>query len=357
MEGRVYLAAALDGLGSHPAAWRRADVPPTELFDPGRIVAMARLAERGMLDFVTLDDQFPSAPEPGHLHGALDAWLALTHAAGHTTRLGLFPTGVAHGDPAVMAARAVTLDRIAAGRGGWRPRVALSDEERRRATADPERYAAFTEERFAQADAFVAAVAEFWDSWREESLTDVRRVEPDGRHPGASLYARVPTPASGRPLTAVLAHFSTPYRLAARHADIVFVTPFDREDVVAIRAELAGLCTELRRVPTPLTVLADLNVILAETDSEAAARKRELDRWVPFSSDAATFTGTPDKLADLIEEWHRDGGVDGFRIRPAVLSEDLTATVEGLVPLLRERGLLTADHGLPLRGRIRRNTA
>ncbi|MEU3349632.1 LLM class flavin-dependent oxidoreductase [Streptomyces sp. NPDC006700] len=349
MDGRIYLAAALDGLGSHPAAWRRTDAP-ADLFDPRRIVALTRLAERGGLDLVTLDDQVPATPEPGRAHGALDAWLALAQAAAHTSRIALFPTGVAQGDPAVMAARAVTLDRISQGRGGWRPRVRLSDEERRRATADPDRYAAFTEERFAQTDEFVGEVTAFWDSWPEEPPAG--RVEPAGRPVRASGYARVPTAASGAPLTAVLAHFSTPYRLAARHADLVFVTPFSRDDVIAVRTELAELCAGFRRGRAPLAVLADLDVVLAETESAAVERRRELDRWVPCTSDAAMFTGTPEMLADLIEEWHRDGGVDGFRFRPAVLSEDLVAIVEGMVPLLQERGLLKAAHGLPLRARL-----
>jgi alkanesulfonate monooxygenase SsuD/methylene tetrahydromethanopterin reductase-like flavin-dependent oxidoreductase (luciferase family) len=347
----LLLGAALDGLGAHPAAWRRTAVPPRTLFDPRRVAAMAQLAERGALDFVTLDDQF-SAPAPGFLHGALDAWLALTHAAAVTTRVTLFPTGFAQGDPAVMAARAVTLDRVAAGRGGWRPRVALTEAERRRATADPPAHAAFTEERFARTDAFVAAVTGLWDSWPEGSPAGMHRAGADGEDPGEPGHPRLPTAPWGRPLTAVLAHFHTPYRLAARHADLVFVTPRDREDVLAVRAELAALCGELRRNAAPPAVLADLNVVLAETASAAAGRLSELDADLPFTSDAATFTGTAAELAALMAEWHRDGGVDGFRIRPAVLAEDLTATVETLVPELRERGLLPDDLPPPLRSRL-----
>ncbi|MEU6382659.1 LLM class flavin-dependent oxidoreductase [Streptomyces bauhiniae] len=351
MEGPIYLAAALDGLGSHPAAWRQTETPG-QLFDPQRIVSLAQLAEHGMLDLITLDDQVPTVPEPGYAHGALDAWLTLAQAAAHTSHLALFPTGVAHGEPAVMAGRAVTLDRIAGGRGGWRPRVRLTDDERRRATADPERYAAFTEERFAQADAFVGEVTACWGTWPEEPGGSPDRHGATGDRLRTGGHARVPTAMSGSPLTAVLAHFSTPYRLAARHADIVFITPFGRRDVVAIREELAKLCTGLRKGRAPLAVLADLDVVLGGTDSEAAERRRELDQWIPYESDAAMFTGTPEKLAELLEEWHRDGGVDGFRIRPAVLSRDLTLVVEKLVPLLQERGLLKATHGLPLRTRI-----
>ncbi|MFD0821105.1 FMNH2-dependent monooxygenase, partial [Micromonospora zhanjiangensis] len=50
-----------------------------------------------------------------------------------------------------------------------------------------------------------------------------------------------------------------------------------------------------------------------------------------------------DELADLLAEWH-EAGVDGFRLRPAVLPDDLTAITRALVPALRERGLFRAGY-------------
>jgi len=347
----MYLAAALDGFGAHPAAWHRSGT--AGLYDPARVVAMARLAEEGRLDLVTLDDQQPVTAAGGVPHGALDASLVLATAAGATVHLGLFATGVATGDPVVAAARIATFDRVTGGRGGWRPRVALTDEERRRATEDPERYAAFTEERFAQATDFTGAVTELWAAWREDDRSGPRRVVRRGGAFGVDACPKVPVLPSGPPLTAVLAHFSTPYRLAARHADLVFVTPFSRDDVVAVLTEVRAHCAEQERGPVPLTVLADLDVVLADTEAEAAARRSALDALAPQVSDAATFTGTPAGLADLLEEWHSDGGVDGFRLRPAVLSEDLPKVVSGLVPVLRERGLCKTAYGTSLRSRLR----
>src|SRR6202008_3198686 len=140
------LAVALDGHGAHPAAWRFVDEPVASLFDPARVTELARLAERGLLDLVTLDDQHPTAPEPGRAHGALDATLALTAAAAQTVHIGLVPTCVVVGEPAVVAGRVETFDRIAAGRGGWRPCVAVSAARKRLAAADRPGRAGFTEE-------------------------------------------------------------------------------------------------------------------------------------------------------------------------------------------------------------------
>ena len=52
----THLALALDGAGWHPAAWREPDAEPQRLFDPRRWVEIVQEAERGLLDFVTLED-------------------------------------------------------------------------------------------------------------------------------------------------------------------------------------------------------------------------------------------------------------------------------------------------------------
>jgi FMN-dependent oxidoreductase (nitrilotriacetate monooxygenase family) len=72
-----------------------------------------------------------------------------------------------------------------------------------------------------------------------------------------------------------------------------------------------------------------------------------------------TFTGTPEQVADTLEEWFRGGAADGFNIMPAVLPSGLEAFVDHVVPLLQERGLfrheyagstLRDHYGLPVPG-------
>ena len=52
----LHLAVALDGAGWHPAAWREPDARPAELFDAGYWADLVAEAERGSLDFVTIED-------------------------------------------------------------------------------------------------------------------------------------------------------------------------------------------------------------------------------------------------------------------------------------------------------------
>jgi FMN-dependent oxidoreductase (nitrilotriacetate monooxygenase family) len=66
--------------------------------------------------------------------------------------------------------------------------------------------------------------------------------------------------------------------------------------------------------------------------------------------------GTPEQIADLIEDWFRDGAADGFNLMPPMLPAMLEVFIAEVVPLLQKRGLfrtgyagetLRAHYGLP----------
>jgi FMN-dependent oxidoreductase (nitrilotriacetate monooxygenase family) len=67
-------------------------------------------------------------------------------------------------------------------------------------------------------------------------------------------------------------------------------------------------------------------------------------------------TGTPEQIADLIENWFRGGAADGFNLMPPVLPSMLEVFIAEVVPLLQRRGLfrtgyegntLRSHYGLP----------
>jgi FMN-dependent oxidoreductase (nitrilotriacetate monooxygenase family) len=51
------------------------------------------------------------------------------------------------------------------------------------------------------------------------------------------------------------------------------------------------------------------------------------------------FEGTSEQVADLMEDWVRDGAADGFNLMPPVLPQMLDAFIAGVVPILQRRGL------------------
>jgi alkanesulfonate monooxygenase SsuD/methylene tetrahydromethanopterin reductase-like flavin-dependent oxidoreductase (luciferase family) len=63
-----------------------------------------------------------------------------------------------------------------------------------------------------------------------------------------------------------------------------------------------------------------------------------------------TFEGTPEQVADLMEDWMTEGVADGFNLMPPVLPEMLDVFIAEVVPLLQRRGLFrTAYEGETLR--------
>src|SRR4029077_20963781 len=123
-----------------------------------------------------------------------------------------------------------------------------------------------------------------------------------------------------QPLVTLLAHGPIVFDLAARCADVVFVTPQDVLDVQTIIDRVRLSEARVERTGPPLQVFADLVVLLGDDAAEAAAAKVELDDLdgAPLQSDALVAVGTPGELADRLVEWS-EAGVDGFRLRPARL--------------------------------------
>ena len=52
-----------------------------------------------------------------------------------------------------------------------------------------------------------------------------------------------------------------------------------------------------------------------------------------------TVTGTPEKIADIMQDWFETKAADGFNLMPPVLPHQLDLFIAEVVPLLRRRGL------------------
>jgi FMN-dependent oxidoreductase (nitrilotriacetate monooxygenase family) len=54
--------------------------------------------------------------------------------------------------------------------------------------------------------------------------------------------------------------------------------------------------------------------------------------------------GTPEQVAELIEDWFNDGAADGFNIMPPVLPAQLDAFSTAVIPILQRRGLFRIEY-------------
>ena len=77
---------------------------------------------------------------------------------------------------------------------------------------------------------------------------------------------------------------------------------------------------------------------------------RQLLAYLAGARGHFTTAGTPEQIADLIEDWFNDGAADGFNLMPPLLPSMLDVFVTEVIPLLQRRGLFrTAYTGRTLR--------
>ncbi|MFG2358869.1 LLM class flavin-dependent oxidoreductase [Streptomyces sp. NPDC048521] len=364
----LHLAVALDGTGWHPASWREPVARPRELFTAGYWADLVAEAERGLLDFVTIEDglgpQSARFLEPDErtdqVRGRLDAVLVASRVAPLTRHIGVVPTVVAtHTEPFHISKAIATLDYVSSGRAGLRVQITARPNEAAhfgRRTIDPiDAYDSpaaleLVTELFDEAADYVEVVRRLWDSWEDDAeIRDaatgrfvdrdkLHYIDFEGRFFSVKGPSITPRPPQGQPLVTALAHQTIPYRLVARQADIGYVTPHDLEQARAIVAEIRAEQQAAGRADQTVHVFGDLVVLLDDTPAEAEARRDRLDTLAgePYTSDARIFTGTAHQLADLLEEL-AEGGLTGFRLRPAVAGHDLPRISRDLVPELRRR--------------------
>jgi alkanesulfonate monooxygenase SsuD/methylene tetrahydromethanopterin reductase-like flavin-dependent oxidoreductase (luciferase family) len=329
------LGVALDGYGWHPQAWRIFSAGDSGGWPvlSGRYWAdLAVTAERGLLDFLTIDDTLMpqigrgERIRPERLAGRGDAVLVAARIAPATRHIGLIPVAtVTHTEPFHISKSIATLDYVSHGRAGWQPRVSGTTHEaalfgRRTVNVDSLRSDLFDEARD-----YVEVVRRLWDSWEDDAvIRDVvtgRFIDSDKLHyidftgkffsvKGPSI---TPRPPQGQPVTAALAHATPVYEFAADVADVVFITPADESSAGSILDEVRGINEHLK-------VFADIVVSFNGNND--------------FRSDTWVWAGTPAELVDMLLGWHRSG-IDGVRLRPAVNGTDLPVIVDKVVPLLQ----------------------
>ncbi|MGW5657593.1 LLM class flavin-dependent oxidoreductase [Streptomyces humi] len=382
----LHLAVALDGTGWHPASWREPVARPRELLTAGYWADQVAEAERGLIDFVTIEDglglQSSYYGEPDgrtdQVRGRLDAVLVAARIAPLSRHIGLVPTVITtHTEPFHISKAIATLDYVSTGRAGVRVQISARPNEAdhfgRRAfppfdlaelatPAGQERLA----EHFDEAADYIEVVRRLWDSWEDDAeIRDAvtgRFIDRDKLHyidfEGGRFSVKgpsiTPRPPQGQPLVTSLGHQTIPYRLIARGTDVGYVTPQDAAEARAIVAEIRAEQEAAGRAGDTVHVFADLVVLLDDDRAAAEARKDRLDALDggAYTSDARIFAGTAAQLADLLEEFAAEG-LTGFRLRPAVLGHDLPRISRDLVPELQRRDRFrTAYQADTLRGHL-----
>src|ERR1700724_449258 len=71
---------------------------------------------------------------------------------------------------------------------------------------------------------------------------------------------------------------------------------------------------------------------------------RQLLAYLAGARGHFTTAGTPEQIADLIEDWFTDGAADGFNIMPPLLPVQLDVFSAEVIPILQRRGLFRTQY-------------
>jgi alkanesulfonate monooxygenase SsuD/methylene tetrahydromethanopterin reductase-like flavin-dependent oxidoreductase (luciferase family) len=192
-------------------------------------------------------------------------------------------------------------------------------------------------------------------------------------------------------------------QLAAETAEVVFAAGVPLPAAQAFYADVKGRAEKAGRNPDHIKILPGALVIVADSVAEARARRARLDSLVHYDSAIAslsiaigtdaskfdpdgplpdipetnqsksgrervvelgkrdgltvrqlaqrlggysglTFAGTPQTVADAMEEWLMSRGSDGFNVMFPYLPEGLDDFVDRVVPELQRRGLFRREY-------------
>jgi alkanesulfonate monooxygenase SsuD/methylene tetrahydromethanopterin reductase-like flavin-dependent oxidoreductase (luciferase family) len=324
------LALEIDGDGAHPAAWRRAAHSPDQLLSPRRVARVAAAAENAGFTLLTLDDgALPPGAGPDTV-GRIGAVERAAFIAASTSVVGVAPVvPLTYAEPFHVSSQFASLDHISVGRAGW----VVSEETRPEAASvwgRPLVDGALARARESRDG--VEVVRALWDSWEDDavirSVATSRYLDRDRLHYvdfTADTYtvkgpAIVPRPPQGQ--LVVLGH---PDRVPGGQLDVALVEGRDRS-AIASGVAVAG---------TP-RVFAEVEVALDTADATAEERVADLERHAPWSDRGRLrHIGSAAGLAALLGEL--TGVVDGVRLHPLVLDEDLPELSRLVLPHLFER--------------------
>ncbi|MFJ8129805.1 LLM class flavin-dependent oxidoreductase [Streptomyces hydrogenans] len=236
----------------------------------------------------------------------------------------------------------------------------------------------------------------------------VRRIDHAGRFFRVGGPLNVPRSPQGHPLLVQAGSSEDGKAFAARWAEAVFTAQQTLEEAQAFYADLKKRAVAHGRDPRGIKILPGIVPVIGDTEAEAEELDRELERLIspefakrqlarlfridpdaldldgPLPDDLPsedeiegaksrytlivelarrerltvrqligrlgggrghrTFTGTPARVADAIEEWFDGDAADGFNIMPPVLPSGLEAFVDKVVPILQERGRFRTEY-------------
>ncbi|WLP92296.1 LLM class flavin-dependent oxidoreductase [Gordonia sp. NB41Y] len=243
----------------------------------------------------------------------------------------------------------------------------------------------------------------------------IRPIRHRGGHFSVDGPLTLPRSPQGHPVLFQAGGSTGGLDLAAKYADGVFAAQASLEDALSNAQELRSRLIAHGRPAEAIRIMPGLSFVLGSTEAEARSRNDELNelagdrrlahlagqlsvdvaelKWdkplpgwllegaAPISGSQGArdivvniarrenltvrqlldrvitwhrfVVGSPEQIADAIEDWFVAGAVDGFNLMPDVFPSGLELFVDHVVPILRDRGLFRREYtSTTLRGHL-----
>ncbi|BAY50111.1 nitrilotriacetate monooxygenase component A (plasmid) [Scytonema sp. HK-05] len=224
-----------------------------------------------------------------------------------------------------------------------------------------------------------------------------------GKHLSVQGPLNIARPVQGWPVIVQAGASDAGRQLAAETAEVVFAPAGNLEAGKALFADIKGRARAIGRDPESIKILPGALVIVAETVEVAIAKRKHLDSLVHYDSGIASlnsalgydvsgfdpdgplpeipqtnasksarervialaqrekltirqlaqrigsysglaFVGTPQTIADDMEQWLTEEGSDGFNVMFPFVPEGLNDFVDKVVPELQRRGIFRKEY-------------
>lgn len=243
--------------------------------------------------------------------------------------------------------------------------------------------------------------AQFADS------SKIHAIEHKGKWFSVEGPLNISRPVQGHPVVVQAGSSEAGKELAARTAEVIFTAWQTLEEAQAFYADVKGRMAKYGRSPEELKIMPGVFPVIGRTEEEAEQNKRLLEEIIPeeagvnllssmISVDLSGYPvdgplpdlpdleqvnggksrfkllkdlaerenltirglyqriagarghreikGTPEQIADQMQEWFENGAADGFNIMPPYLPGGLEDFVDLVIPILQKRGLFRTEY-------------
>ena len=234
--------------------------------------------------------------------------------------------------------------------------------------------------------------------------TKMHELNHHGKYYDVKGPLNITRPPQGYPVFMQAGASDTGVSFAAKYAEIVFCVHQNMDTAAAFATRLRGETTKFGRDPSHMKILPGMCPIVGSTEAEAKAKVTELGaltdpdyamkvtsermghdlsglpldgpvpelppsnimqghaitlaetarlrKWtvrdlrdfVGLSMGHKLMVGTPEQIADEMEEWFKAGTGDGFNILPPYFPGGLDLFADHVVPILQKRGLFRTEY-------------